>query len=77
MNEIKTKAFVEVMNKFEFEDLLLVLHEKDDKVYRSARNIPGVKVLPVAGLNVYDILDHKNLALTSSAVDAVVARLGA
>ena len=77
LNEIKTKAFVDVMNKFEFEDLLLVLHEKDDKVYRSARNIPGVKVLPVAGLNVYDILDHKNLALTSSAVDAVVARLGA
>jgi len=77
LNEIKTKAFVDVMNKFEFEDLLLVLHEKDDTVYRSARNIPGVKVLPVAGLNVYDILDHKNLALTSSAVDAVVARLGA
>jgi len=77
MNEIKTKAFVDVMNKFEFEDLLLVLHEKDEAVYRSARNIPGVKVLPVAGLNVYDILDHKNLALTSSAVDAVVARLGA
>jgi large subunit ribosomal protein L4 len=66
-----------VMNKFEFDDLLLVLHEKDDKVYRSARNIPGVKVLPVAGLNVYDILDHKNLALTTSAIDAVVARLGA
>jgi ribosomal protein L4 len=27
-------------------------------------------------LNVYDILDHKNLALTQSAVEAVVARLG-
>lgn len=77
MSEIKTKAFADVMNKFEFDDLLLVLHEKDDKVYRSARNIPGVKVLPVAGLNVYDILDHKNLALTTSAIDAVVARLGA
>jgi large subunit ribosomal protein L4 len=77
LNEIKTKAFVAVMNKFEFEDLLLVLHEKDETVARSARNIPGVKVLPVAGLNVYDILDHKNLALTTSAIDAVVARLGA
>ena len=77
MDEIKTKAFVAVMNKFEFEDLLLVLHEKDETVARSARNIPGVKVLPVAGLNVYDILDHKNLALTTSAIDAVVARLGA
>jgi len=77
LSEIKTKAFVDVMNKFEFEDLLLVLSEKDEKVIKSARNITGVKVLPVEGLNVYDILDHKNLALTSSAVDAVVARLGA
>lgn len=77
LSEIKTKAFADVMNKFEFEDLLLVLSERDETVMKSARNISGVKVLPVEGLNVYDILDHKNLALTSSAVDAVVARLGA
>ena len=77
LSEIKTKAFKDVMNKFEFEDLLLVLSERDETVMKSARNITGVKVLPVEGLNVYDILDHKNLALTSSAVDAVVARLGA
>ena len=76
LSEIKTRAFVDVMSKFEFEDLLLVLSEKDEKVIKSARNISGVKVLPVEGLNVYDILDHKNLALTSSAVDAVVAQLG-
>jgi len=76
MKEIKTKSFIDVMKKFDFDDLLLVLSESDDAVLRSARNIPGVKVLPVAGLNVYDILDHKNLALTQSAVEAVVARLG-
>jgi large subunit ribosomal protein L4 len=64
------------MSKFKFEELLLVLAEQDENVAKSARNIPGVKVLPVAGLNVYDILDHKNLALTQSAVEAVVARLG-
>ena len=75
--EIKTSGFVNVMKTFGFEDLLLVLTEKDENVIKSARNITGVKVLPVEGLNVYDILDHKNLALTSSAVDAVVARLGA
>jgi large subunit ribosomal protein L4 len=75
--EIKTSGFLSVMKTFGFEDLLLVLTEKDENVIKSARNITGVKVLPVEGLNVYDILDHKNLALTSSAVDAVVARLGA
>ena len=75
LSEIKTKAFVDVMKTFEMEEVLLVLTELDDTVARSARNIPGVKVLPVAGLNVYDILDHKNLAFTSAAVDAVVARL--
>ena len=75
LSEIKTKAFVDVMKTFEMEEVLLVLTELDDTVARSARNIPGVKVLPVAGLNVYDILDHKKLAFTSAAVDAVVARL--
>ncbi len=73
--EIKTKAFAKVMATFEVDEMLLVLPELDDTVARSARNIPGVKVLPVAGLNVYDILNHKNLALTTAAVDAVVARL--
>jgi large subunit ribosomal protein L4 len=75
LSEIKTKAFIDVMKTFEMDEMLLVLVELDDNVARSARNIPGVKVLPVAGLNVYDILNHKNLAFTTAAVDAVVARL--
>lgn len=76
MNEIKTKDFAKVLATFEFDDLLLVLSAKDETVMRSARNIPGVTVLPVEGLNVYDVLKHKNLALTKDAVDGVIARLG-
>jgi large subunit ribosomal protein L4 len=76
MDAIKTKAFKAVMDNFGFEDLLLVLDSPNDVVSRSARNLPGVTVIPVTGLNVYDILNHKNLALTSSAVDGIVARLG-
>jgi large subunit ribosomal protein L4 len=75
LSEIKTKAFISVMETFEMDEILLVLPELDDTIARSARNIPGVKILPVAGLNVYDILDHKNLAFTTAAVEAVVARL--
>jgi large subunit ribosomal protein L4 len=77
MAEAKTKNFAAVMQRFDFADLLLVLDEKDELVLRSARNIPGVTVLPVAGLNVYDVLKHQNLAMTKSAVERVNARLGA
>ena len=72
----KTKSFAGVLDTFEFDGLLLILSEKDELVLRSARNIPGVTVLPVAGLNVYDILDHKNVAATKDAVAGITARLG-
>jgi large subunit ribosomal protein L4 len=74
--EIKTRRVVEVLKRFEFADLLLVLPHADDTVARSARNIPGVTVLPVEGLNVYDVLRHANVAITTGALDGVVNRLG-
>lgn len=76
MEAIKTKDFKAVMDNFGFDSLLLVLDSPSDTVSRSARNLPGVTILPVTGLNVYDILNHKNLAMTKSAVEGVVARLG-
>jgi large subunit ribosomal protein L4 len=74
--EIKTQSVVEILKRFEFDDMLLIISEKDDTVIRSCRNIPGVTVLPVAGLNVYDILRHKNLAVTTAAIEGIQARLG-
>ncbi len=74
--ETKTKLFAGVMNTFEFGDLLLVIDGKDETVLKSARNLPKVTVLPVEGLNVYDILKHRNLAMTSAAVEKITARLG-
>jgi large subunit ribosomal protein L4 len=41
---------------------------------RAARNIPNIDVLPVAGINVYDILNHDKLVLTKAAVEALEAR---
>ena len=74
--QIKTRQVSDMLKRFEMSDLLLVLSEKDDTVMRSARNIPGVTVMPVAGLNVYDVLRHSNIAFTRAAVDLVVDRLG-
>ena len=40
----------------------------------AARNIPDIDVLPVQGVNVYDILRRSKLVLTKAAVDALEAR---
>jgi large subunit ribosomal protein L4 len=41
---------------------------------RAARNLPRVDVLPVQGINVYDILRHETLVLTKAALEALEAR---
>ena len=40
----------------------------------AARNIPGIDVLPNAGLNVYDVVRRRTLVLTRSALEAIEAR---
>ena len=41
---------------------------------RAARNIPNIDVLPIAGINVYDILRRKKLVLTKAAIEALDLR---
>jgi len=45
----------------------------DMNVYKSGRNIPGVKVLPAAEFNAYTVLKHKKLVLTKAALEALTA----
>lgn len=73
--EIKTRNVVKVMEAFNFDDMLVILSQKDESVLLSTRNLQKVKVLPVEGLNVYDVLKHRNLVLTASAVEQITARL--
>ena len=58
LDAIKTKEVVKVFAALETgKKVLLVLPENNDVLYRSARNIAGVKVATVNTLNVYDILN--------------------
>jgi len=41
----------------------------------SARNVPSIKVLKVEGMNVYDILKHKNVVLLESSLKSIEGRL--
>ena len=75
LKEIKTKSFVEVLRRFGMEKALIVIGEENFNLERSARNVPGVKVLRVEGLNVYDILNHESLILVKDAVEKIQERL--
>jgi large subunit ribosomal protein L4 len=62
----KTKAMMTFLGKIEAtRKPLMVIHESNGNVYRSAANIPGAKVIHVDSINVYDILNHEHLILTA------------
>lgn len=73
--EIKTRQVIDFMKRFECSELLVVLPAHDEGFVRSARNLEGVKVLLAEGLNVYDILNHRNVIISRPAIDAVTSRL--
>jgi large subunit ribosomal protein L4 len=75
MTESKTKALIEHFSKLEIVNALIIDGTEIDTNFRNAaRNIPNVDVLPIQGINVYDILRHGKLVLTKAALDALEAR---
>jgi len=65
LNGFKTKQVLEVLKRFNVENVLIVTSEKNIFLERSTRNIPNVEVLHADELNVYDILNHEHLILLS------------
>jgi large subunit ribosomal protein L4 len=78
LGEFKTHRVAETLRGIGIEGggVLIVIDEQDVHLESSARNLPHVRVLRVAGLNVYDVLRHPRLVLTKAAVGAIEARLG-
>lgn len=74
--EIKTKHVTRLLEAFEASDALIVTSGVNESLVLSARNIPNVQVLPVGGLNVYDLLRRSTLILTKDAAEELQARLG-
>jgi large subunit ribosomal protein L4 len=75
LTEIKTKAMAALLKGLGIVNGLIVIAERDATVEKSTRNIPFVKVLPVEGLNVYDILRYDRLVITKDAVAKIEGRL--
>jgi large subunit ribosomal protein L4 len=71
----KTKALLTRFAKLGLDNALIIDGAEIEAGFRSAtRNIPNVDVLPVQGINVYDILRRRTLVLTKAALDALEAR---
>ncbi|MBR5618715.1 MAG: 50S ribosomal protein L4 [Clostridia bacterium] len=72
LEEIKTKEVAKILAALPTgKKTLIVLPEKDDVVYKSARNIAGVKVALINTLNVYDILNCDKLLVLQDAVSKI------
>ena len=75
VSEPKTKALAAQFGKLGLLNALIVDGATLDANFSvAARNIPNIDVLPVQGINVYDILRRKTLVLTKAAVEALEAR---
>ena len=73
--EVKTKALAAQFDKLGVGKALVVDGEFDKNFQLSARNLADVSLLPVSGINVYDIMKSGKLVLTTAAIKAIEARL--
>lgn len=70
----KTKELIEALNRWEIEPtskVLLIVSERDDNVYLSARNVSTIRLISANNLNVFDILAADKIVVTTSALDKI------
>jgi len=77
LSEVKTRQVADLLKALKLEGATCLIGTAglDDNVYKSARNIRGVEVLPAAQFNAYTVLRQKRLLLTRAALDEL-RRLG-
>jgi len=67
----KTKNMVEMLKALEANKALIITAESNEVVYKSARNIQGISVIPANNINVYDLLKYEKLIITKDAVSKI------
>ncbi|MGE5819691.1 MAG: 50S ribosomal protein L4 [Deltaproteobacteria bacterium] len=77
LEEAKTRLMVKALAELRVESALIVIAQADDKIERAARNLPKIKVIRVAGLNVYDLVRYDHLIFTEGALKLLEKRLAA
>ena len=75
LTEIKTKKFVEVVNRFGWEKVLIILDKSYPVLEKSSKNIKNVKMMRSEGLNVYDLLNYEHVVLLEPSVKLIEGTL--
>jgi large subunit ribosomal protein L4 len=75
MEQIRTKDFVAAAQKLGLGKALVVMPEPDFRLERSSRNVPGLDVILVQGLNCYDVLRHDRLVILKGSLESIEKRL--
>ena len=71
----KTKEMNKIIDKFEIKNSLIILDKlSKDKIYKSARNIPGVKITDVNHFSAFDVVKFKKIVFTESSVKELEKR---
>jgi large subunit ribosomal protein L4 len=71
VDQAKTRVIAEMLKALgvDKQGCLLAIRENDSLVWKSARNIPTLRVSPARELNAYDLLHQKRLVVTREAMD--------
>ena len=67
----KTKNIVAMLKALEANKALIITAESNEVVYKSARNIQGINIIPANNINVYDLLKYEKLIITKEAVSKI------
>ena len=72
LDEIKTAKAAEILKALKVgKKTLIIVPEKDEIIYKSARNIAGVKVATVNTICTYDILNANSLVVTKAGIEKI------
>ena len=72
----KTKLFNNFLEKNKLKNSLIISDKNSkSKIIKSARNIPGLKIIDQEGANAYDLLKYKNVVFTTSSIKSFQDRV--
>jgi len=77
LERIKTKELLEIINRLNLKNVLIITEKENRNLELSSKNLSDMKVLRCEGMNVYDILKYENLVLLELTVKHIEERLAA
>ena len=72
----KTKIFNNFLSKFKLKNSLIISDKASrNKIFKSAKNIPNIKIIEQEGTNAYDVLKYKNIVFTATSIKSFQERV--